>query len=86
MVSSVRSGVLNRTHSLLVAQCNFNIVELGILEFLTYVVKRMLQLISQMLWVGPAIRWGAGCHFVVQVKLDEGIFKIMGILNLGAYV
>jgi hypothetical protein len=43
-------------------QANLYVVKLRIPELLSHMLKRMLELIHQMLWVRPAIVWGTATH------------------------
>jgi hypothetical protein len=43
-------------------QANLYVVKLRIPELLSHMLKRMLELIHQMLWVGSAIVWGTASH------------------------
>lgn len=64
----MRTGYSHPKHSLLVAQCNFDIIELGVLEFLAHVLKGMLELVFEVLRIGPTISWGSGRHCAVKIK------------------
>jgi hypothetical protein len=47
-------------HSLLMAQCNFHVVEFGVLELLTHVLEGVLDLVFELRRVGPAVLWCDG--------------------------
>lgn len=57
-------------HSLLVAQCHLYVVELCILQFLSHMFKGVLELVFQVLRVGPAVGWRNSRH--VAVKIPKG--------------
>lgn len=64
------------------AQCNFNILELGVFEFPAHLFKGVFEFVSQAPGVGPAISRCSIRHFAIGIYIQQRVrIEMVGVLK-----